>query len=384
MKIFKKAQIAGAVMLATAGVAVSTAQADSLLAPLVIADTTFETYFSFKVPGGNNTVGALNSDTIHYTWIKKGNSINALTGNLNSPCSITNNSGSTSANDMVFQDSRGNVATPAGPHNDASQPNGYNATNFAGMAVITDLGNVQPRVSPVPSEGGMSGFAYIVNTVTGDIQDYKLLNNHRSLADGDFQSGFTSKKSVDLSWMGSAQGGYLVNPGDQGFPGVTAQTGWTAMVTGPDMAQDGGTFSSTYDVSATFSQNTRTVNGVLDATQDSPQQAMAGYGTKGVMDNDEGFTSGNVSVSVTCMGSFTRSDMMDAQLLADTRFGGWVRLSISPQDGATGVTPHRASGAMVYRADAFAIAPHAAPVITMQPETSGHLLSGKNHPNRPN
>ena len=383
MKIFKKAQIATAVFAATAGISVTTAQADSLLAPLVIADTVYETYFNFKVPGA--TVGAL-GDVIHYTWIKKGTALGAM-ANLGTRCTITNNSGRASSNDMIFQDSRGNTATPAGPHNDGSLPNGYNATNFVGMAVITDTTNTPAQHSPVPSEGGMSGFAYIVNTVTGDVQDYKLLNNHRSLVDGDFQSGFTSKKSVDLSWMGSFQGAYLLNPGIPGggfFTGVTAQTGWSAMVTGPDMAQDGGTFSSVYDVSASFSQNTRTVNGVLDATQDSPQMAMAGYGTKGVMDNDEGFTSGNVATAVTCMGSFVRANLMDAQLLADTRYGGWTRLSISPQDGPTGVTPHRASGALVYRADQFIMPQHqAAPVITMQPETSGHLLSGKNHPNRP-
>jgi len=390
MKILQKARIAGAVMLATAGVAVGTAQADSLLAPLVIATTgSFETYFSFKVPGGNNTVGALNSDTIHYTWIKKGTTLADMT-DLTAPCSLTNNSGSTSANDMIFQDSRGNVATPAGAHNDASLPNGYNATDFVGMVVITDVKN---SVDPAehPAEGGMSGFAYIVNTLTGDVQDYKLLNNHRSVKDGDFSAGFVAKKSVDLSWMGSNHAGYFVPTPPAvlaAFPGVTARTGWTVMVTGPDMARDGGLFGSSYDPSVILSQNTRKVNGVIDATQDSPQDAMLGYGVggaagKGVMDNDEGFTSGNVSTAVTCMGSFTRANLMDAQLLADTRFGGWTRLSISTQDGATGVTPHRAAGAMVYRADAFAIAPHPTPVITMQVETSGHLKKGANHPNRP-
>ena len=384
MKSFKKIQIAAAVMAATAGIAVSTAQADSLLAPLVVADTNYATYFSFKVPGA--TAGSMD-DTVHYTWIKKGTSLAALFGpeNRAKPCTITNNAGKASKNDMIFQDSRGRVATPAGPHNDGSTPNGYNATGFVGMAVITDTTNMPANNgTSVPSEGGMSGFAYIVDTATGDIQDYKLLNNHRSLLDGDFSAGFTANKSVDLSWMGSFQGAYLVNPGVPGiFTGVTAQTGWTAMVTGPDMAQDGGLFSSVYDVSAVLSQNTRTANGVVDATQDSPQGAMAPYGTKGVMDNDEGFTSGNVSVAVTCMGSFVRGDMMDAQLLADTRYGGWTRLSISTQDGATGVNPHRASGAMVYRADAFAIKPHQTPVLTMQPETAGHLRKGHNHPNRP-
>jgi len=388
MKSFKKIQIAAAVMAATAGIAVSTAQADSLLAPLVVADTNYATYFSFKVPGA--TAGSMD-DTVHYTWIKKGTTLASL-GDLPAPCTITNNAGKASKNDMIFQDSRGNTATPAGPHNDGSTPNGYNATSFVGMAVITDKTNMPANNgNSVPSEGGMSGFAYIVDTATGDIQDYKLLNNHRSLLDGDFSAGFTANKSVDLSWMGSNQLSYLGGTPTPAatiaaFPGIGAQTGWTAMVTGPDMAQDGGLFSSIYDASVVLSQNTRTANGVLDAGQDSPQDAMGPYGTKGVMDNDEGFTSGNVSVAVTCMGVFTRSNMMDAQLLADTRYGGWTRLSISTQDGATGVSPHRASGAMVYRADRFDVMGAQGVLkteLTMQPETAGHLRKGHNHPNRP-
>ena len=357
-----------------AGGSMNVVEADSLLAPLIIADTNYKTYFNFKVPGGKNSVGKLNNNVIHYTWIKKGTSINALK-KLSQPCSIINNKGRTSANDMIFQDSQGNVATPAGLHNDRSQPNGYNASNFVGMAVITDMANAQSAQSPVPSEGGVSGYAYIVNTATGNIQDYKLLNNHRSVADGDFGSGFVSKKSVDLFWMGGA------DPVG-GFTGVAAKTDWVAVVTGFDMAQDGGLFSSTYDVSATFSQNIRKVNGVIDATQDSPQLANLGYGGKGVMGNDEGFTSGNISVAVTCMGSFNRTDIMDAQLLVDTRFGGWARLSISPQDGRSGVSPHRATGAIVYRFDRFKVGQFVSPVVTIQPETSGHLLSGRNHPNR--
>jgi len=363
------------VLMTTVGLSFSGVYADSLLAPLVIADSNYETYFSFKVPAGRNTVGRLNSNTIHYTWIKKGTSLGALK-KLNAPCSIVNNKGRVSANDMVFQNSRGIVATPAGLHNDQSQPNGYNASNYVGMVVISDLANTLPAESLITNEGGMSGFAYIVNITTGNIQDYKLLNNHRSLADGDFGKGFTSKKSVDLSWMG---GGVSV----AGYTGVSAKTDWFAVVTGFDMAQDGGLFSSLYDASVTFSQNTRTVNGVIDATQDSPQLANLGYGTKGVMNNDEGFTSGNISIKVNCMGSFDRAEIMDAQLLADTRFGGWVRLSISPQDGATGVSVHRATGALVYRADTFTTPYSQTPVVTIQPETSGHLLSGKNHPNRP-
>ena len=163
---------------------------------------------------------------------------------------------------------------------------------------------------------------------------------------------------------------------------MVAKTDWLAVVTGLDMAHDGGLFSSTYDVNVTFSQNIRKVNGVIDATQDSPQLANLGYGGKGVMGNDEGFTSGNISVAVTCMGSFNRADIMDAQLLVDTRFGGWTRLSISPQDGRSGVSPHRATGAMVYRIDRFKVGQFVSPVVTIQPETIGHLLSGRNHPNR--
>lgn len=350
--------------------------ADSLLAPLVIDDNNFETYFSFKVAGEKNSVGRLNANTIHYSWIKKGSSISNLK-DLRRPCTIINNKGKISANDMVFQDSQGNVATPAGSHNDRSQPNGYNASNYVGMVVITDLNNTKSDEAQTNGEGGMSGFAYIVNTATGNIQDYKLINNHHSLEDGNFSNGFTSKKSVDLSWLG---GGASIN----GFAGTAVKTDWLAVVTGPDMAQDGGLFSSTYDPSVTLSQNTRTSNGAIDATQESPQLSNLGYGQKGIMGNDEGFTSGNISTTITCMGLFNRADIMDPQLLADTSSGGWVRLSISPSDGASGVSPHLATGALVYRMDSFVLPSFPlSRVVTMQPETSGHLASGRSHTNRP-
>jgi len=378
MEILQKARIAGAVMLATAGVAVGTAQADSLLAPLVIDGSGYETYFNFKMLGANAAAPGAGTDNIHYTWIRKGPTLASLSySNRATGCEMFDINGTGSLNDMIFQqvDQVGNIATPAGSHSDLSSPAGhaYPVDSFVGMAVISDMSNVAPNVGSIPAqpEGQMSGFAYIVNTATGDIQDYKLINNHRSAADGDFSAAFTSKKSVDLAWMGSAAGNVL-------FPGDLAQTGWTIMVTGPDMSQDRGLYSSTYDASVTLGQDPRTEN-LLAAV---PAQDAPLAGLKGVYDNDERFYSGEVTGNVTCMSTFTRADLMSAAQTYSTRNGGWTRLSISTVDGVSGVTKHRSSGALVYRADRFNMGLNGLK-ITMQPETSGHMTTGRNHPNRP-
>ncbi len=381
-KMLNKTRVAAAVMVATLGVAAGTAQADSLLAPLIIntsagaasapyAAGPVSTYLNIKVKGANkfNLLGNP-QDPLHYVWIKKGTSIASL-GHLSAPCQMINNNGLTSANDMIFQDTNvaGTSWLPSGNGApDASRPNAYTAGDFVGMVVVSDAANTGSKGSGDP-EGDMSGFGYIVDAASGDVVAYKLLNNHHSAKDGDFSAGFTSKKVVDFAWMSSVGAGRGV------------ATGWTAVVTGPDMSQHVGAFSDKYDATVSFSQKTHP-----DGTQDSPLI----NGQSGVFNNDEGFTSANPSLKVTCMGSFTRATLLggDPQLLADTANGGWLRMAIAPYNAPAPApaTSHRATGAVVYRDDVInAGGAHASPLgqHTMQIETSGHLAKGANHANRP-
>ena len=357
-KISQKINVAGAVFAVLAGASlVTSAQADSLLAPLVVNTTNYETYFAFKMKG------ATGADGIHYTWIKKG-TVFADLARLNKPCIMENNMGKGSKGDMIFQSARGfnryyNNTVPA----DGSTPAGYNAGNFVGMTVIDDVANLAKGHS---TEGDSSGFAYIVNTATGLVQDYKLLNNHRSSDSGDFGAGFISKHVVDFAWMSGT------NPFAPAA-GLAPATGWTVSVTGADMTKHSGTYNSTYGVAVKISQAQR-------AGEDSPQAIMGG----GVVNNDETVISGDKPVTVTCMGSLTRADLLSPLQLAGTVNGGWARKSIVPQtDAYAGTdTPKTAKGAFVFRGD-FAIMPNGLPNATMQAETGGHLSPGNNHANRP-
>ena len=376
-ELMKKARLAGAVALAATTLMVGTiAQADSLLAPLIIntgagansfpySAGPVSTYLNVKVKGKGGY-----SNDLHYVWIKKGTAISDLF-NLNSPCKMTNNWGKSSKADMVFQDTNrlGSWLPSGAPApGEASTPNAYSATDFVGMLVISDVPNVAAGHNA--PEGDMSGFAYIVDESNGDVVEYKLLNNHRSAQEGDFSAGFTSKHVVDLAWMSAR-------------PASGVRTGWTTMVTGPDMAWHSGAFNSSYDATVLFSQNTR-------PGESSPLDISGG--TSGVYDNDEKLTSGSTPMEVTCMGSFTRSNFLDPQQLLDTRDGGWIRKSIIPLYERTvrlgGLTQKvktnkTAKGAMVYRDDVISVNGFR-PRHTMLPETSGHLAKGANHANRPN
>jgi len=386
-----KPSVLGVIIVAlnSSAAMIETASADSLLAPLIVntgagaASAPFaagpvSTYLNIKVKGQGSfsAFPVIPQDQLHYVWIKKGSSVGDL-GDLNKSCKMIDNSGFVTANDMVFQDTGLPPAlanrVPSGTiAPDLSIPNTYYAADFVGMVVVSDMANIGTKGNNDP-EGNLSGFAYIVDAASGDIVDYKLLNNHYSAGEGDFSSGFVAKKSVDFAWMSS----------------IAAQRGvsttWTAMVTGPDMSQHTGLFTDSYDASVLFSQKTHP-----DGTQDSPLI----NGQSGVFGNDEVFTSANPKFSVTCMGSFDRAVLLggDPQLLADTANGGWLRMSIQPTARINPLTGeqfpsnHAATGAIVYRDDVInAGGVHATlqGQHSMVIETSGHLVKGANHPNRP-
>ena len=368
------------------------ALADSLLAPLIIDTATpaasapfgaspIRTYLNIKFKGESqfNLLGTP-QDKVHYVWIRKGASIAALS-NLNQPCTMINNEGHTTRNDMIFQQTRGvavqggstaNNVLPDGSSMpvaiERSLPNTHGNNDFVGMLVITDEANESKAGSTAP-EGDMSGFAYIVNGV-GDVVEYKLLNNHHSAEDGDFDAGFISKKVVDFAWMENG-----VNP----LTGV--RTNWIAMVTGSDMAKHAGAFNSSYDATVLFSQKIHPDNSQSDPTKFT-------NGSAGVFDNDEGFTSYDPGFRVTCMGMFNKKLLLgnDPLLLSITDRGGWMRMSIAPSERIANLgagdqfvsTNHSASGAIIYRDD-YINGHH-----VLQVETSGHLAKTASHANRPN
>ncbi len=320
--------VAGSLLLSGA------ASADSLLAPLVVGIANGpQTYFSLKVRG----TGAVNnrwasSSDLHYVWFKKGSSISDLY-NLTKSCEVSNNNGKVSPWDMVLQRAVDDDAAVNLDADDKSVPNGYSAGNFVGFAVITDRANVGDAslAKDLANEGEMSGFGYVVDATNSFVLDYKLLNNHRSKIEGDFDAGFISKKSIDFSWM----------------PVDIANTQWLTVVTGADMLKaDSG--AGTYDATVKFSQDTL-------AGSISPQIPTGG---SGVYDNDEKVTSGGFNFNVTCMAAFGRSTLLNTLQLSDTVHGGWKRMSIAPV-AATQV----ASGAITYKAEYLDFSPRTGGVL---------------------
>jgi len=362
MKILKKAQIAGAVMLAVAGVAVGTAEADSLLAPIVVQSSAggidngegWSTYFAFKMKGSNSFGNG--GDAIHYTYIKKGTSLADLE-DLDKVCTMENNMGKGSKGDMIYQRADGTKMYYTGQIPiDGSAPNGYSAGPFAGMMVIDDVSQLGKQ------DGDMSGFAYLVHPAEPTVLSYKLLNNHHSKESGDFSIGFISKTAVDFMWLGSSPTA----------PALAPVTAWTLAVTGRDMTRHEGSYNSTYGLTVRVSQKRRGEN-------DSPEDAV-----KGAYNNDEVVISGDRELKVTCMGSFSHSAFLTPLQNAGSQWGGWTRKSIIAQpDAYAGPdTPKVASGAIVYRADSNDVMGYST-YTTMQVETGGHLAAGHNHVNRP-
>lgn len=348
---------------------VTSVQADSLLAPLVISDIAngFETTLSYKVRGtgvadhGWARFGANenNISKLHYIWLQKGSTIGAMF-NRTSGCNHVDNNGTVSPWDMVSQtvnpalqalaqnpSSDATLGTLAGgsPGGSVANP----ATPFYGMAVLDDVASLAANGNV---EGNSSGFAYVINYFTGMMLDYKLVNNHKTAASGDFSAGFTRKTSVDLSW----------NPLNRDL------TLWLAVATGPGMTAGTG-WGGTINIS----QATNTSLGAQAAP------TVPHGGSTGVYDNDEVNLSGDTPLSITCMGMFTRGNFMNSTQLAGTVNGGWTRKSIVGSNGST--------GGMVYKAELKLIPSllTGSAVTAFQSETSGHLsTSGLGpRPNRP-
>lgn len=430
-KILNKTRMALAVMCATAGIAASTAQADSLLAPLVVDDSSWDTYFAFKMQGANgfNLLGNP-ADPIHYTWIQKGTQWAHLMVDYvdlgptvadnddvaygPKPCKMFDNFGAGTKNDVIFQSARGftpRMVSNFVPVIDGSRPNGYNNNgavpaggNFAGMVVIDDTVNtdVTNKGSAAP-EGNMSGFAYLVNAGQNLMLDYKLLNNHQRATSGDFSIGFISKHVVDMMWLPdntffpNAFGPIPAVPapiaGTAGTLNLAHTTNWYAAVTGPDMTQDVGGFNSIYGLQVVLSTNQRGAGLVVNedptlALEDAPTSGFAQ-----AYNNDEKALSGDTPLTITCAGMYQRDDFLTGPQANTSRRGGWARRSIIPlTDQFAGAnTPKKATGAIVYRGDTFVdlrdadgtsgFVPGGA--MTFQVETGGHLNPVANHANRP-
>lgn len=349
--------LAASLCVASATFGTTIAQADSLLAPLVISDIAngFETTLSFKVRGTGtpnlkwNQLGNQGSEvsSLHYIWLKKGTTIGSFF-NRTKGCEHVDNNGVVSPWDMVNQSINTNLNFLAQTQGTDQTTTNHPATPFYGMAVLDDVASLDK------SEGNSSGFAYVINYFTGMMLDYKLVNNHKSSTSGDFSIGFARKSSVDLSW----------NPINRDL------TLWLAIATGKGMTSGDG-----WAGKIKISQQTNTAL----AHQLSPKVPHGG--DSGVYNHDEVNISGDTAIDITCMGMFTRDNFMSQTQRNSTVNGGWTRKSLVGSDGAT--------GGMVYKAELKLIPTilSQSAVASFQPETSGHLSSkgtdGVPHPNRP-
>ena len=393
MKILHKAQLAGAVMLATAGVAVGTAQAESLLAPLVINssvengdDWRIETYLSMRTGASLDMNSPYN---LHYRWIQKNHpstlspELKALEdeledgkpkyidtpmkalGQLDRECKMINSFGKATPRDMIYQTTAGSADFKALPRGfvgssedglEASQPSGFPG-DFAGMLVIDADGT---------QEGNFSGFAYIIDTENATMIDYKLLNNHHSTVPGNFAAGFISKKSIDYSWL----------------PDTLASTEWYTAVTSKNMgAYVEDSAHSIYDATVTIGNYARVE---LDGTSNQ-RDPWAIQGGIGVFDNDENFISGAPDFNVTCVGLYSRTKFIDPSQEHFTENGGWTRRSITPVKGKK----IDAKGAITYKWEKskqdgpYAALLNGRNAVSFQVETSGNLSTKKSHANKP-
>jgi len=388
MKILHKAQLAGAVMLATAGVAVGTAQAESLLAPLVINSSVedgngkrIETYLSMRTGASLDMNSPYN---LHYRWIQK-NHPSTLSPELKADkdyedgpmkalrqldreCKMINSFGKATPRDMIYQTTAGSADFKALPRGfvgssedglEASQPSGFPG-DFAGMLVIDADGT---------QEGNFSGFAYIIDTENATMIDYKLLNNHHSTVPGNFAAGFISKKSIDYSWL----------------PDTLASTEWYTAVTSKNMgAYVEDSAHSIYDATVTIGNYARVE---LDGTSNQ-RDPWAIQGGIGVFDNDENFISGAPDFNVTCVGLYSRTKFIDPSQEDFTANGGWTRRSITPVAGKK----IDAKGAITYKWEKpneemlgflGGLVKKDVNAVSFQVETSGNLSTKKSHANKP-
>lgn len=403
MKFLDKAHIATVMILATAGAAVGTARADSVLAPLVISNSKTSTYFAFKMRGSGvadefTVAGSKNPNTsrIHYHHLQKWNELdNApvtgiadLRNNPMGGCKITNTSGSGSSWDIIYQDvrqtlitGRADHAVPLGedpaPPLDESLPAGWlgNATDspFVGMVIIDDVGNanVKPNNGRRLNEGELSGFVYIVNETTGMVIDYKLLNNPFSKKSGDFKTNWISKTSIDWMWL----------PANNTPPALTIErTAWFTAVIGEGMTNLAEQ-SRVWNESVKFTQ---TLDNYKTTKDIRPMYSKNGVDAPGAYNNDEQVLSGPKDFKITCMGIYDRTAFLTNQQVLHTVDGGFKRAHIVPES-ASGVDNVKAHGAITYRMDTLMTLSTGAPMTpTFTIETSGYLSTSKNkaHPNR--
>lgn len=376
MKIFKKARIAGAVLLATAGIAVGTAQADSVLAPLVVSDSASgtETYFAFKMLGKRTDAGDVIADAftkaggvnpldspIHYYYIQKEQADGTPAGSFRDlydyastgGCNVTNTSGLGSPSDLIFQTAGDQNPTAGQNFNwapwltaaDQSTPNGwlrdvvpFDSGPFYGMVIIDDALNAAATTGSNgrrDMEGELSGFVYVVNPALGIMLDYKLLNNPFSKRTGDFKTSWISKSSIDWMWL----------PATGANPNLNFErTGWYSAVTGEGMTLLAENAGGRWDESVTFTQADQTGNKSI-----LPRFEKNSHDAPGAYDNDEEVISGSKDFEVKCLGLYDRSQFLTLQQYSHTRFGGWKRAHIVPSLGAgNGVQAH---GAITYRMD---------------------------------
>jgi len=329
-----------------AAVLVGSVQAESLLAPLVVSDSSlgFETLFSIKVRGdGTPNQRFASTSDLHYTYLRKGSSV-ADMFDLTKGCVHEDGSGTVSAWDVINHTIDPVNQILAQPPGDASVPYAP-TTDFYGMAILDD-------VAAGGVEGDTSGFAYVMNYFTGMMLDYKMLNNHKSTQSGNFRAGFTRKTSVDFSWN----------------PLARDATVWLGVATGNNMTS--GNWNGTIHIS----QDTNTDLSNLAPTL--PHDSSPAH--TGAYDNDEVNHSGDKFLDITCMGLFTRTDFLTDSQEAKTRLGGWQRKSIIGSNGAL--------GGLVYKAELKRLisAVTGTTIVSFQPETSGHLSSSSgSHANRP-
>lgn len=326
------------------GTAAVNASAEALLFPYFASGNgayTFLTLRSDANPkvGGDNAPFA--SNPLHYVW------------NYNDPtygqCTHYDANGSMSKYDLIQQ----TVVSPSSPgglplpqvFGDKSNAAYLQSTApTVGFLTVQDSFLVQNGLSIIPpnystgNEGGLSGQAIVVDTVTGVVFAYKGLNNIVSTYEGDFSNILTSARSHDLTW----------------YPTNRANTSWFVLVTGRPTNT-----AAPYIDPIPAGQPANPAGMANSAGWRGVRSFSNGFG--GVFDRDETFLSFNRPFPVTCYDTIDRSSFMNAAQLVATQGGGWnwlvnsaVNSDFDPtlagvQGAADGADTSGATGAVIVK-----------------------------------
>lgn len=294
---FKKNLIAASVgaVLAAGSMAASagTTGTSNLLFPYVTTATGSYTFLSVAVQ--KNTAPAAGASVpVHFTY-----SMKATSAANSASCNHLDGDATMTTNDLMQFEIQGKVDMKTQFADTTSTPKLYPntaaASNQQGMVIVNNRSGSTYGSGATYLDGILYGEARIISTATGLAAGYSTDDLHTAAGVG---------PAVNFGAAGGPDGG-LSTKVISWFPDPAVTTSWFILPldTENNMAFNG-------NVAATYQ--------VQDATA---TQTTVGIG--GHYNNNEGFQSSVAKASVTCMGTFSRADLLGSLNSPWSANGGW-------------------------------------------------------------